>query len=233
QEEVRGEGRGSYIWGRRSVHNIRIERLWVDVTSGFGSKWREFFRRLEVQHGLDVNNNAHIWLLQHIFLPAINRDADTWMRTWNMHTVARRGQSHLSPTQMYTRGIAQHGRRSVFAPYHPDDPATLDEQEQAAYGVDWNELDDARIRNHHQTNNAAVEGAEAGANPFTTHTPQNMPYVDVPDVGCPLNDEQMMTLDSYIDTLPSAYTVDAHMDSFAHVWDMALDYCTRMNAIHA
>lgn len=50
-EVVRGEGRGSYIFGRyvyllydpfsrepydipSSVHNIRIERLWVDVTKG-------------------------------------------------------------------------------------------------------------------------------------------------------------------------------------------------------
>ncbi|KAI0371588.1 hypothetical protein BV20DRAFT_1051599 [Pilatotrama ljubarskyi] len=74
-EEVRGLGRGSYIWGR-SVHNIRIERLWVDVTSGFGSKWKEFFHQLEAQHGLNVDNDAHVWLLHHLFLEAINRDAE-------------------------------------------------------------------------------------------------------------------------------------------------------------
>ncbi|KAK6966877.1 nitrite transporter NirC [Favolaschia claudopus] len=40
-EEVRGSGRGSFIWGR-SVHNTRIERLWYDVTHGFGKKWKEW-----------------------------------------------------------------------------------------------------------------------------------------------------------------------------------------------
>ncbi|KAI0687882.1 hypothetical protein C8T65DRAFT_712118 [Cerioporus squamosus] len=46
-EDVRGQGRGSYIWGR-SVHNTRIERLWYDVTSGFGQKWNNFFYDLEM-----------------------------------------------------------------------------------------------------------------------------------------------------------------------------------------
>ena len=59
----------------RSVHNIRIERLWQDVTRGFGRKWKEFFQQLEVEWGLDPNNDAHIWLLHYLFLEAINEDA--------------------------------------------------------------------------------------------------------------------------------------------------------------
>ncbi|KAJ3924143.1 MAG: hypothetical protein NXY57DRAFT_866981, partial [Lentinula lateritia] len=34
------------------VHNIRIERLWRDVTQGFGLKWYNFFFSLEVELGL-------------------------------------------------------------------------------------------------------------------------------------------------------------------------------------
>ncbi|KAJ7073444.1 hypothetical protein B0H15DRAFT_740062, partial [Mycena belliarum] len=37
----------------RIVHNTRIERMWYDVTHGFGHKWKKFFTDLEVQHGLN------------------------------------------------------------------------------------------------------------------------------------------------------------------------------------
>ncbi|KAJ7302577.1 hypothetical protein DFH08DRAFT_722877, partial [Mycena albidolilacea] len=37
----------------RSVHNTRIERLWYDVTHGFGKKWKVFFLDLETNHGLN------------------------------------------------------------------------------------------------------------------------------------------------------------------------------------
>ncbi|KAJ7605090.1 hypothetical protein FB45DRAFT_706677, partial [Roridomyces roridus] len=36
----------------RSVHNIRIERLWVDFTRGIASKWVDFFFELELYYGL-------------------------------------------------------------------------------------------------------------------------------------------------------------------------------------
>ena len=60
----------------RSVHNIRIERLWVDVTQGVGHKWYIFFEDLERSGLLDINNDAHIWLLHFMFLEPINWGAD-------------------------------------------------------------------------------------------------------------------------------------------------------------
>lgn len=44
----------------RSVHNTRIERLWFDVTNGFGYKWKDFFLDLELQCGLNPTFPAHI-----------------------------------------------------------------------------------------------------------------------------------------------------------------------------
>ena len=54
---------------------------------------------LESNHGLDVDKDAHIWLLHFLFLGYINIDADAWMRAWNMHTLSRQGDRHLSDEQ--------------------------------------------------------------------------------------------------------------------------------------
>ena len=63
----RGSQQGSYLWGRcefqtpygttfqphtswiRSVHNTRIERLWVDLKVQLVSKWANFFTDLELR----------------------------------------------------------------------------------------------------------------------------------------------------------------------------------------
>ncbi|KAJ7135331.1 hypothetical protein C8R46DRAFT_922979 [Mycena filopes] len=44
----------------RSVHNIRIERLWVDYTEGIANKWVDFFYELELYYELSPDNPAHI-----------------------------------------------------------------------------------------------------------------------------------------------------------------------------
>ena len=114
-EAYRGPGRGSYIWGRyiissllfscpsfyanslhygRSVHNTRIERLWYDVTNGFGQKWKNFFIELETHCHLNAHNPGHIWLLHYLFKDAINEDATGWVRAWNRHVMQLKGELH-------------------------------------------------------------------------------------------------------------------------------------------
>jgi len=176
-EEVRGSERGSYIWGR-SVHNIRIERLWVDVTNGVGLKWKEFFHTLEASDGLDPNNSAHLWLLQQLFLPMINEELEQWAAAWNHHVIGRTGERHLSPHALLLQGTIERGQRSVFLA--EEDIGNIEE-----YGIDWQDLDTGRIRAHHNTNNPN-EADQPNSNPFIVNHPEQLSHVDVPETFSPL-----------------------------------------------
>ena len=68
----RGEARGSFLCGR-SVHNQRIERLWRDVFSGCTSQYYQIFMYLEEMNLLNPDNDLHLYCLQYIFLPRLNR----------------------------------------------------------------------------------------------------------------------------------------------------------------
>ena len=137
----------------RSVHNIQIERLWFDVTSGFGRKWKVFFQELEMWDGLDVENSSHIWLLHHLFLSAINKDTQDWLGAWNNHVVSMQGEWQRSPRDTYFFGMLEEGPQGV----------KLAEEDFAGYGVDWEELNDVWIRAHHDEANAIelVDDSEA------------------------------------------------------------------------
>ncbi|KAF5381556.1 hypothetical protein D9615_005527 [Tricholomella constricta] len=214
-EEVRGEGRGSYIWGK-SVHNIRIERLWVDVTRGFGRKWKDFFRILEAHDGLNAHLDAHIWLLHHLFLNSINHDAQVWAETWNHHTLSRRNDSHQSPHDMFLYGMVENGHRGVQI------DESIDDEDFAGFGIDWDSMDDA-TRAHHDENNAD-DGDPS--NPFLTNHPDHLSHVDVSCPRCPFSAEQLNFLDTQLATLPTFMAGD--MPSRRLLWIDALGVATNI-----
>ena len=130
----------SSLFGR-SVHNSRIERLWYDVTEGFGRKWKEFFYTLEDHHGLDESDPSHIWLLHLLFLPSINEDALAWAQSWNSHKIQLEGERRSSPQQLFTRSSLVDGVRGL--PPEEEYPEGY-----ASYGVDWEAIEDPRFATH-------------------------------------------------------------------------------------
>ena len=179
----------------RSVHNIRIEQLWVDVTLGFGGKWKIFFHDLEAYDNLDPGNNAHIWLLHHLFLHEINKDIEDWLGSWNNHTMSIQGQRSRTPHDMFFFGMIKEGLGGIE--YANDD---LSEDELAGYGIDWQDLADHHIRRHHNTANQPeitnhLDDTLAD-NPFEPQVSENFSNVEVVGPVSLLTEEQIQFLDA-------------------------------------
>ncbi|KAJ4465847.1 hypothetical protein C8R41DRAFT_781229 [Lentinula lateritia] len=147
-EHARGEGRGSYLWGR-SVHNVRIERLWVDVSHYCSQTWHDMFTLLEIHHGLQVSNLNHIWLLQHIFLPMINDQLSFWAESWNSHRVSQRHGPARSPEDMFVFDSLVNGIRGDNL-----EQFTMTDEELEVFGVDWDGLQDETLLRTLRTNYA-------------------------------------------------------------------------------
>lgn len=202
------------------MHNIRIERLWVDVTSGFGQKWKEFFQLLEASYGLDVENNAHIWLLRHLFLPTINHDAEQWTAVWNMHLL---GNRHLSPSQMYLHGVIQNGYRGIFPNAEQGETENPAEADYMEYGIDWEALQTRHIRAHHDEHNADDGNPH---NPFLVNHPEHLSHVEVKDTNCPLSPEQLSALNVHLTMSP--FYERRSMEACLGLWVAAMDLLTQM-----
>ncbi|KAL7277449.1 hypothetical protein ACG7TL_009311 [Trametes sanguinea] len=159
-ETNRGLNRGSYIWGR-SVHNTRIEHLWYDVTQGSGAKWKSFLLKLERSHGLDADRPAHIWLVHHLFLNALNADVQEWASTWNAHRLHITGEQAVSPRELFMFGMVRHGPQGIKHIVNPADDV-VEENDVASYGIDWDINDDPILMAHHQSHNDPVQEVEQG-----------------------------------------------------------------------
>ncbi|KAJ7224525.1 hypothetical protein GGX14DRAFT_350640 [Mycena pura] len=183
----------------QSVHNIRIERLWVDVTAQVTATWSDHFITLELRYGLDSNNPAHIWLLHFLFLSTINSQLEFFAESWNQHRIQIRNGPNRSPTDMFVNGVR--------GDQLPPEEENLSQEELEVYGIDWQGLRDENILHLQSLNNSCSEEASSWIGETTA--PPNLSEVTVEPLTATLPDQVQAALTEHFSGLfGSAETAD-------------------------
>ncbi|KAJ7592501.1 hypothetical protein C8J56DRAFT_1002792 [Mycena floridula] len=197
----------------RSVHNVRIERLWVDVTTQIGDTWHHLFDMLELRYGLNINNQNHIWLLQHLFLPTINIQLDFFAQSWNNHRIQIRNGPNRSPLDMFVFDMLALGVRGQALELSPE--------ELESYGIDWAAFNIERVRRHQQTHIPPNEESSS----WIGHQgpPPNLTQVVVEPPETVFAEEVLPGLDDFV----REWTGSSDITAVASAWVNGLAYARR------
>lgn len=194
----------------RSVHNVRIEQLWVDFTAQVGAAWADNFTLLEICYGLDINNAAHIWLLHFLFLGTINTQL-----AFFCGSVEPASHSNAPFSQSLPHRHVCHGVRGDCLP--PEEEG-MDAEELEVYGINWRGLRDNGVLRSQSQNNSSAEGSS----PWVGHVgpPPDLSQVVVQHPPGTLTDEEATHL--YNSFSPLFGSADA--DEIVLLWAQALAY---------
>lgn len=195
----------------RSVHNVRIERLWVDITVQVGATWSNVFLLLEMHHGLNINNPNHIWLLHYLFLATINTALGFFAESWNLHQIQIRNGPNRSPVDMFTFDMLVCGVRG--ADILTD---TMPEEELEVYGVDWEGLQDEQLIGSIQSNNLRPENSNSWVGQVGPPSNLNTVHLDAPQG--PLTALQLQTINNAV----AAYLGSGDDDGIIMAWMIGL-----------
>ena len=127
----------------------------------------------------------------------------TRTEAWNHHTITIHGEHQCCPWDMFFFSMIQNDPRGI----HPADDKDL--KNVNSYGINWDDYDNDQILDHHQLANIDDNPDQ---NPFVSHCPEQMTQVDVDEPGCPLTKEQILYLNSQLNSLPFIHT--CNMDSY-------------------
>ena len=86
-----------------SVHNQRIERLWLDVKRLIVCRFKSIFCSMEENDLLDPLNDLHLYVLHLIFVPSINNALRELLQDWNNHHLS--SEHNFSPYQLWRLGL--------------------------------------------------------------------------------------------------------------------------------
>ncbi|KDQ11295.1 hypothetical protein BOTBODRAFT_114525 [Botryobasidium botryosum FD-172 SS1] len=174
-----------YLNSHRSVHNTRVERMWVEVTHTFGESWKDFFFELEDLYGLRPDIDKHLWLLHFLFLDLINQHAQQFQEAWNHHVMELEGRHNASPRELWLFGQVEHGVRGL------DDFDSLD-----GTGVgDNNEEHEEHVIN------ALAMADFRSENSYAEGYRGRMNHVAVPSSDSPFSQEEINRLDAAVPQL--------------------------------
>lgn len=203
----------------RSVHNVRIERLWVDVTAQIGAHWHEAFIQLELHHGMDINNGWHLWLLHRLFLSALNDHLAFFADAWNQHRIQIRNGPNRSPADMFQFDMLVHGLRGTLLPQQDE---SMTDEELEVFGVDWEGLQEDRLLESLRRNTSRDEPGSSWIG--RTGPPENLNEVVVEPPPEPSADSLLNTFDATISQIKAfnpAITV-------SELWTLALVEARRL-----
>lgn len=107
---VRGPGHNNdTIMVGKSVHNVRIERLWRDINH-VTYMYKMYFHLLDNQHHVDFTDPGQRYVINRLFIPLINDELDVMRRGYNEHNLKMRtmDRKRQSPNEA-VRSLPQFG----------------------------------------------------------------------------------------------------------------------------